>query len=359
MSHLFFDSAETLVYDPVSANRTATRSALYSIGFRKIETVATIETFAEAIRRRPPDLALCEVQGVDAELCGLIQSMRQGAPGFNPFVIIIATAWEKNAALVQRVVNSGADDLLLRPFSTALLAQRIETHAAKRKGFVITTDYVGPDRRRDNSRASTIELFTPPNSLRMKAVERLSAEEAASRLEVEMKAARDVLNTEKLKRDAFQVCILWRLIQDQSPEAPKYEAELTKVGVLSKAIGRRCRETEFEVAIEWCDGIVNAVEGLEVGVDRAAAMHLLGNCSLNLIQLLSPEKSAEQHMAEIDKTVAMIKARNAAPAPKAASGVQAAVAQQAQAATTAQPAQATPAAAQPAAPAPAPATAAS
>lgn len=357
MSHLFFDSAETLVYDPVSANRTATRSALYSIGFRKIETVATIETFAEAIRRRPPDLALCEVQGVDAELCGLIQSMRQGAPGFNPFVIIIATAWEKNAALVQRVVNSGADDLLLRPFSTALLAQRIETHAAKRKGFVITTDYVGPDRRRDSSRASTIELFTPPNSLKMKAVERLSAEETAQRLEIEMKAARDVLNTEKLKRDAFQVCVLWRLIQDQPPEAPKYEAELTKVGVLSKAIGRRCRETEFEVAIEWCDGIVSAVEGLDAGVDRAAAMHLLGNCSLNLIQLLSPEKSAEQHMAELDKTVAMIKARNAAPAAKPA-GVQAAVAQQAQAATTTQPAPEAPQAPAPAS-APAPATAAS
>jgi DNA-binding response OmpR family regulator len=316
MSNLFYDLAETLVYDPVSANRTATRSALYSIGFRKIETVATIETFAEAIRRRPPDLALCEAQGVDNELCGLIQSMRQGAPGFNPFVIIIVTAWDKNAALVQRVVNSGADDLLLRPFSTTLLAQRIEAHAAKRKSFVITSDYVGPDRRKDNTRVSNVELFMPPNSLKMKAIERLSAEETASRLEIEMKAARDVLNSEKLKRDAFQVCVLWRLIQDQSPDAPKYEAELTKAGVLAKAIGRRCRETEFEIALEWCDGIVNAVEGLEVGVDRAASMHLLGNCSMNLIQLLNPEMSAEQHMAEVDKIVAMIRARNAAPAPK-------------------------------------------
>ncbi len=318
MSQLFYDLAETLVYDPVSANRTATRSALYSIGFRKIETVATLETFAEAIRRRPPDLALCEAQGADNELCGLIQSMRQGAPGFNPFVIIIVTAWDKNVALVQRVVNSGADDLLLRPFSTTLLAQRIETHAAKRKSFVITSDYVGPDRRKDTSRASNVELFSPPNSLKMKAIERLSAEETASRLEIEMKAARDVLNSEKLKRDAFQVCVLWRLIQEQDPNGAKYEAELTKAGVLAKAIGRRCRETEFEMALEWCDGIVNAVEGLEVGVDRAAAMHLLGNCSLNLIQLINPEMSAEQHMAELDKTVAMIKARNAAPQAKPA-----------------------------------------
>ncbi|MBK0572118.1 response regulator receiver protein, partial [Klebsiella pneumoniae] len=81
-----------------------------------------------------------------------IQDLRQGGQGFNPFIVIIVTAWEKSGALVSRVVNSGADDLLLRPFSTTLLGQRIETHVERRKGFVVTTDYVGPDRRKDLTR---------------------------------------------------------------------------------------------------------------------------------------------------------------------------------------------------------------
>ena len=42
MARLSYETAETLVYDPVSANRTATRAALYTLGFRRIETVATI-----------------------------------------------------------------------------------------------------------------------------------------------------------------------------------------------------------------------------------------------------------------------------------------------------------------------------
>ena len=42
MSRLSFDTAEVLVYDPVSANRNATRAALYAIGFRRIETVAAM-----------------------------------------------------------------------------------------------------------------------------------------------------------------------------------------------------------------------------------------------------------------------------------------------------------------------------
>ena len=334
MARLSFDAAETLVYDPVAGNRTTTRSALYSLGFRKIESAATLENFAEAIRRRPPDLALCEAQGADNELCELIQQMRQGAPGYNPFVVIIVTAWEKNTSFVQRVVNSGADDLLLRPFSTTLLGQRIEAHAERRKGFVITTDYVGPDRRRDPSRASNVELFNPPNTLKMRVKDRMSDEEIAQKLETEMRTARDTLNSEKLRRDSFQVCVLWRLMQEQSPTAPKYESELTKLAVLTKAIQRRCRETEFELALQWCDGILQAVEGLEVGVDRNASMHLLGNGATNLNQLLNPEKTAADHLAEIDRIVALIRARNQPqPSPLAA-------------------AQAAPAPAAPAAPAP-------
>src|SRR5882672_1526736 len=131
MARLNYESTETLVYDPVAANRTATRAALFTLGFRKIETVATLDAFTDAIRRRPPDLALCEAQGADGPLCKVIQELRQGGQGFNPFIVIIVTAWEKSGALVTRVVNSGADDLLLRPFSTTLLGQRIETHVER------------------------------------------------------------------------------------------------------------------------------------------------------------------------------------------------------------------------------------
>ena len=88
----------------------------------------------------------------------------------NPFIVIIVTAWEKSTGLINRVVNSGADDLLLRPFSTALLGSRIEAHIERRKGFVITTDYVGPDRRQSQVRqTNAAETFDPPNSLKMKA----------------------------------------------------------------------------------------------------------------------------------------------------------------------------------------------
>jgi DNA-binding response OmpR family regulator len=317
MGRLFYESTEALVYDPVAANRTATRAALFTLGFRHIETVATLEAFTDSIRRRPPDLALCEAQGADGELCRTIQELRQGAD-YNPFIVVIVTAWEKSAALVTRVVDCGADDLLLRPFSTTLLGQRIESHAARRKGFIVTSDYIGPDRRKDIGRPCAVEPFDPPNSLKMKAKDRLSSEETAQRLDSELRAARDLLNAEKLRRDAFQISILWRLMQEHIPGAVSYTVELEKIAVLAKGVVRRCRDTAFDTALTWCDSIVAAVEGLQAGVDRNAAMHLLGHAALSLNHVFQGEKSTDEILTEVDATVAIIRARNMADVTAAA-----------------------------------------
>jgi len=309
MTRLSYDTAEVLLYDPVTANRMATRAALFAIGFRHIETANTKRAFEELIHTRPPDLALCEIQGADTELCRLIQSMRQGQAGQNPFVVIIATAWEKSASLVKRVVDSGADDLLLRPFSAAQLTSRIEAHTQRRKGFVVTTEYVGPDRRHDQSRPSDAELFEPPNSLRMKAKDRLSRDQVAQRLDVELQAARDVLNTEKLRRDAFQVCVLWRLIQAQGPSYAASDDELAKIAGLARTMVRRCGDCRLELAQGWCESILAAVEGLLAGVDRNASMHLLGRAALSLNRVFRPEVPTQEQLVEIDTVVATIRAR--------------------------------------------------
>lgn len=314
MSKLSFDSVDVLIYDPVPSNRTATRAAMYALGFRKTETVSTLEAFLEVVQKNPPDIALCEAQGGAEDLCGVIQQLRQGAAGHNPFIVIIVTAWEKNTAMINRVVSSGADDLLLRPFSTAVLGSRIETHVERRKGFVITTDYVGPDRRKDAHRPSNVELFDPPNSLKMKAKDKLPSDVIARRLETELKGAREKLTSEKLRRDSFQVCILWRLVQDAAIVAGQTSPDLVKLQALAKSIEVRSAGTEFQPAVEWCQSVMAAAEGLALGVDRNASMHLLGHAALSLHQVFHPEKTAADQLSEIDATVALIRARNQAEA---------------------------------------------
>jgi DNA-binding response OmpR family regulator len=311
MSRISYDTVETLLYDPVAPNRAMTRSALYAMGFRRIESVATLEAFNECVMRRPPDLAVAESQGVEDQLCESIQAVRQGLVAYNPFLVLIVTAWENQNSLVQRVLNSGADDLLLRPFSATLLESRIKQHVERRKGFVITSDYIGPDRRRLNSRRpDSAELFQPPNSLKMKAKERISSEEAAQRLDAELQSARKTLTNEKLRRDVFQICVLWRIMQGYEENHTKYDVDLGRLRETTKAVARRARDTEYETALEWCDDVLSAIEGVALGVDRAASMHLLGHAALKLNQVFDPGRSQDEYLAEIDATVGAVRARN-------------------------------------------------
>lgn len=197
MDKTFYELAEILVCDPVVPNRATTRSALYSLGCRNIEVVTNLRDFLNALENRPPDLALCEAQVGEAELCHAIRQLRQGERRYNPFVIIIVTAWTRTAALTEEIINSGADGLLLRPFSAATLDRRIRTHVLHQKPFVITNSYIGPERRDTEKRPSTMFSFTPPNSLKMKIEGGPHIDETIRRYNAELRAASTKLAAEK------------------------------------------------------------------------------------------------------------------------------------------------------------------
>ena len=89
MTRLSYDSVEALIYDPVSANRTATRAALYTLGFRRTESVSTLEAMIEAIQKQPPDIVLCEAQGARR---GIVRRHPATAPGRAPATIPLSSS---------------------------------------------------------------------------------------------------------------------------------------------------------------------------------------------------------------------------------------------------------------------------
>jgi CheY-like chemotaxis protein len=204
MDKALYDLAEILVCDPVASNRAATRSALYSLGCRHIEIVGSLHDFLEALDNRPPDLAICETQVGEADLYDAIQKLRRGE-GHNPFVVIIIMSWVINSALINEVINSGADGLLLRPFSAAILDQHIRTHVLNQKPFIVTDNYVGPERRDSTKRSTTAFSFVPPNSLKMKIEGRPHIDEAISRFRVKLRAASARLTHEMQRRVAVSL----------------------------------------------------------------------------------------------------------------------------------------------------------
>ncbi|MBV6633919.1 MAG: response regulator transcription factor [Alphaproteobacteria bacterium] len=94
-----------------------------------------------------------------------IDAVRHGRVGRNPFVVVIVTTARADARHIAGLIRQGADDVVVQPITSKTLSERIEYVAIHRRPFVVTSNYVGPDRRQDDDRPSTISQLEVPNTL--------------------------------------------------------------------------------------------------------------------------------------------------------------------------------------------------
>lgn len=158
--------ATALIYDPVRGNMLLTRSVLHGIGFRKIEGITSMRELNR--RLKDIELAILVIEATDQprQIVELLRAQRLGELGVNPFVPIIATLWAGQTDLIADLMNCGCDDVLLRPFSASQTLERVKSIIMSRKSFVVTSDYVGPDRGKTSKIGMAPEHFDPPNALR-------------------------------------------------------------------------------------------------------------------------------------------------------------------------------------------------
>lgn len=190
-----FDAAaladtKVVVYDPVRANMQTTRAVLSGIGIRRVDGYVEFPDFCRRLLSPETDLVLLECPGEGIDGPAVVRDIRVGAIGSNPFVPLVGTSWNGATEVIADLINAGADDVLLRPFSAVMLAERMRHIVLQRKAFVVTSDYIGPDRGKAGEGREGAETFTPPNPLRM----RLSGSEAIDPI-----AAAMALEESKLK----------------------------------------------------------------------------------------------------------------------------------------------------------------
>ena len=313
------ETATTLVYDPVGPNRIATRASLHSVGFRRVDLAPTLDVLRERLRLRSPDLLLVEVAGSENEVCELVQQVRQGALGDNPFIVIIVTTWRRDGSIVGQVLNSGADDLIARPVSAHMLGERVKSFAERRKRFVVTMDYIGPDRRRE-PRGHGAECVEVPNPLSIRARPNLGESEAERQIAFEIRRGKAVLDSQKTRRDAVQLCLQWRMLEQRVPGARDFREILSRINRLAFGMKQRLGDAE---AREYCNVVSQSVEGLTALVDKAGrdgsgidcrpVLHALGQSAMALGRIFAPEEVEPGRLVELD----MIMASRHAP-PEAA-----------------------------------------
>jgi len=171
MADLKLKDVNLVMVDKRNQVRNSLRMALNDAGIHNnnITDGADLNTILESMKNsNMPDILICDIGTQDDDIVKTINAVRHQEVGLNPFVAIIAITWEPVADTIRKVAGSGADYILAAPFSPQQIFDRINSLVHNRAPFIVTSDYIGPERREQTREESEIPLIDVPNSLRDK-----------------------------------------------------------------------------------------------------------------------------------------------------------------------------------------------
>lgn len=209
-----------------------------------------------------PDLLIADFDLPGGDMCQMVHDLRHNDFGKNPFVPIIAMTWEAKLSAISPIIDSGVDVVLLKPATNASIMKHVDRLTMERKLFIVTSDYIGPDRRSDASRPNTTPLIEAPNTLQTKRNgEDLNVVALQSWISQEL----SVVNRARLRSNAEEIMRLFDLI------LPDYEnndikkrtfAQLGRVKAITKDISRRINGGDCEHLADFCDNLTGLIHSI-------------------------------------------------------------------------------------------------
>ncbi len=111
-------------------------------------------------KERPFNLIICDwvMSPIDGKM--LLQWLRTHKDSPDPFLPFVMLTGLSDAERVMQARNLGANEFLAKPFSVATIADIITRVIENPRHFVITKDYLGPDRRRKRQKIDFSERRT-------------------------------------------------------------------------------------------------------------------------------------------------------------------------------------------------------
>jgi CheY-like chemotaxis protein len=204
MTNSRFENVHALVADPYLQGRDDVESALKSLGVGTVSVAGSLDATLQMIDGELVDLLILATEWPDGDSSEAITAIRHAEVGKNPFMVIVVVAENADSHLSWRPLRYGADILMVPPLDEIVLGVRLQELVSSRNLFVATSDYVGPDRRAESGRETSIPLLEVPNSLADKVNGVFNVDALASATEAMMTE----INAQKLERHAAQLVLL-------------------------------------------------------------------------------------------------------------------------------------------------------
>ena len=200
-----FEHTKMLIADAGGQIRTEIKQVLRYEGFRNIVEAENVDDAREAVINNYIDVIITDNILNQADMCQSIRDIRHGALGNNPFIVVITMATDPAREDIMSIIDSGADDIILKPITAGMIVKRVRNLVTERKLFVVTSDYIGPTRR-SSMRAGSQDIphYGVPNPLSAKAGGIVSDEDY--QLEIDKYAA--FVNIQKLECNASYIAFL-------------------------------------------------------------------------------------------------------------------------------------------------------
>jgi len=250
--------ARILIADSLPKSRETTRKTLQDLGVGGFTLTESIPETREHLAEGGFDLLISDSHLRDEGAASAISDVRQIRLGGDPFIPVVALTWEPNIETVQELVNAGIDQMLTLPVSKDHLIRTLEAIIEKRKPFVVTSDYIGPDRRK-NPRLSLHQVpqIKAPNALRYKAT---GDDDGISREEV-LQAVHDQRAERQAARIVYTVGKIAGLISGKNEGT--METWLAEIRNVVAELNASISETRYQHHTMLCRSLLDVVDRIQ------------------------------------------------------------------------------------------------
>lgn len=142
-----------LVVEDNDASRRLVLELLRAAGFDNLSFARDAEEAIEQMQGHNPDLMLLDWGLPGMSGLELVREIRAAVnkpdPRFaNPELPIVMLTARQRARDVTTARNAGINEFVIKPFSTASLLKAISSCLSRKRDFVVSREFTGPDRRR-------------------------------------------------------------------------------------------------------------------------------------------------------------------------------------------------------------------
>jgi CheY-like chemotaxis protein len=139
--------ARILVVDYHRPMREILKSLLFGLGVQHVFEAHDAAQAFDMLRYGVYDILLTDHDMAGESGVQLARRLRRSS-GPNRRVPIVMITGHARGPVILAARDAGVDEYLVKPLATAALLQRIDAALNRRRPFVETPSYVGPDRRR-------------------------------------------------------------------------------------------------------------------------------------------------------------------------------------------------------------------